>query len=331
MLAPLTNDTKLSDEEGRLCALDRYELLDTPSEAAFDKITDLVRFALNVPIVAVSLVARDRQWFKSQQGLPICETPRGDAMCHYTIQQREVMVIPDASADKRFRQSILVKGASNVRAYIGAPLTTPDGYNVGSLCAMDTTARDFNSAEIEMFLKFADLVAEGFELRQIASTDALTGVMSRGALVSSLDRVCANWGGRGAPVALAVLDLDHFKMVNDTHGHPAGDAVLKAASGACLDVAEPGHAFGRLGGEEFAVVMPGAGEGEALAAAERYRAAIERAVAPAHRQIRFTASVGVSWLDGGFICPERLMTASDNALYQAKTAGRNRVCGFRVH
>lgn len=330
MLAPAMNDPKLSDEEGRLYALDRFALLDTQSEAAFDKITDLVRSVLNVPMVAVSLVASDRQWFKSRQGLPVCETPRSDAICQYTIQQRDVTVIPDVSADLRFRSSSLVTGPARVRAYLGAPLASPEGYNVGSLCAMDTRVRTFSPTEIEIFLKFADLVTEGFQLRQIASTDALTGAMSRSALMSSLDRACVDWGRRDAPVALAILDLDHFKSVNDTYGHPAGDAVLKAAAAACQDVSEPGHAFGRLGGEEFAVVMPGTNGHDALSAGERYRAAIERAEAPAHDHIHFTSSVGVSWSGGGLICPHRLMATSDTALYRAKTAGRNTVRGFRV-
>src|SRR5687768_7749316 len=108
-------DQKLLDEAGRIAALERYEILDTAAEKPFDKITSLVRSVLGVPICAVSLVDRDRQWFKSIQGLDAKETPRSISFCSHTIKMTEALVIPDALNDHRFSSNPLVLGAPGIR------------------------------------------------------------------------------------------------------------------------------------------------------------------------------------------------------------------------
>ena len=118
-------DPKLMDEPARLAALNRYEVLDTPREPSFDRITDLVRSILGVPISAVSLVDTDRQWFKSLAGLDATQTSRDVAFCAHTIRQRAPLIIADAQEDERFRDNPLVTGDPNIRSYAGIPLETP--------------------------------------------------------------------------------------------------------------------------------------------------------------------------------------------------------------
>lgn len=153
-------DHQLFDEPSRIAALERYEILDTPAEAAFDRITSLVRKLLGVPISAVSLIDRDRQWFKSHPGLDESETPRGIAFCDHAIRSRDPLVVPDASRDARFRDNPLVTGDPNIASYAGVPLETPDGYNIGTLCAIDVRARSFDPAQIEILRDLAGLVVE---------------------------------------------------------------------------------------------------------------------------------------------------------------------------
>lgn len=105
-------DAKLQDEAGRMAALKRYDVLDTPPEQPFDKITSLVKNVLGVPICAVSLVDRERQWFKSIQGLDVRETPRSISFCTHTIQAAEPLIVSDALEDPRFRSNPLVPGAA---------------------------------------------------------------------------------------------------------------------------------------------------------------------------------------------------------------------------
>lgn len=160
---------KMTDVESqRLAALRRYGILDTPPEHSFDRITHMVARLFEVPIALISLVAEDRQWFKSCYGLGFRETNLL-SFCVHAIQSDEVMVVPDAWQDHRFRHNPLVTDEPGIRFYAGAPLKTPDGFNLGSLCILDTAPHQHLSAEQEVLL--ADLAAlsvSQFELRLTA-------------------------------------------------------------------------------------------------------------------------------------------------------------------
>lgn len=319
-------DHKLFDEPGRLSALKRYDVLDTPAEAQFDKITDLVRNVLGVPMSAVSLIDTDRQWLKSRPGIDATETARDVAFCDYTIRSRSPMVVSDAEIDDRFRDNPLVLGHPDIRSYAGVPLETPDGYNVGSLCAIDTKPRDFDPAQISILKGLAALVVEQLELRRIAQRDHLTGALSRRAFIADMDKAIALNGRHGRPAALLLLDIDHFKAVNDTYGHPVGDRVLAMVAKCAMKTKRPSDSFGRLGGEEFGLLLNETSESEAYKAAERFRSAIARITVDHDPPIKVTASFGVSVLDGLHGDSTAWMTDADDALYRAKRDGRNRVC-----
>jgi diguanylate cyclase (GGDEF)-like protein len=322
-------DAMLEDEDGRLAALRRMDVLDTQPEQPFDKIVGLVRTVLSVPIATVTLVDNDRQWFKAQQGLAVSETERSISFCTHTIRQREPLVVRDAREDPRFATSPLVTGAPFIRAYAGAPLRTPEGYNVGALCAIDTRPRDFSTAELAILSSFALLVVDQLELRQIASRDQLTGTLTRRGFIEQCNQEIARFRRNGRPGALVLLDLDHFKAINDTHGHPAGDEVLRQAASLCSAAGRPADSLGRIGGEEFALLLPETDVGDALAAAERLRAAIEAHVfrLRSGTEVRITASLGVAALDASIDSAEGWLAAADRPLYAAKEGGRNRSCG----
>jgi diguanylate cyclase (GGDEF)-like protein len=317
-------DLKHRDEEGRIAALERYAVLDTPPEEPFEKITALVQSVLSVPVCAVSLVDRERQWFKSIQGLDARETPRDVSFCTHTIKTDEPLVVPDALAHPCFATNALVLGPPHVRAYAGVPLQTPDGYNVGALCAIDMVPRDFSDAQIGILKSFASLVVDELELRRIAERDHLTHALTRRGFVEQMKKEIARCHRHGRESVLVMMDIDHFKAVNDGHGHPAGDEVLKAVSATCLKELRENDVFGRLGGEEFGVLLTETDPVGGLDAAEKLRRAIEALTIDVAGGLRVTASFGMASLGARLLSPEEWIAEADRALYEAKRGGRNR-------
>ena len=314
-----TNAAAASNEHGRLDALARYDILDSPAEESFDRITALVRTVLHVPMAAVSLIDRDRQWFKSHPGIAAAETPRTIAFCDQTIARGAPFVVPDARNDPLFQSNPLVTGAPGVGSYAGVPLTSRDGYHVGTLCAIGAQPRIFSDDDLAVLTSLAAIVIDELELRQIARYDDLTGALSRRSFIAEAGRAVARRDRYGSPCALALLDLDHFKAVNDRAGHAAGDAVLRAVSRACAQMLRANDLLGRVGGEEFGILLPELDAAGALAAAERFRAAI--AVHGASDGV--TASFGVVPLAAGMATTDAWFAAADGAMFAAKRAGRD--------
>lgn len=313
-------------EIDRLANLNQLCVLDTCREEKFDKITELVRVVLDVPIAAVSLIDADRQWFKSIQGLDVTETPRQIAFCAHTILGQVPLNVSDAHADVRFRDNPLVTEEPHIRSYLGAPLRTSDGFNVGALCAIDCRVRHFGPAEEGLLARFAALVADELELRQIAQLDHLTGALSRRAFMQSFEAERTRRAD-GNGTSIVTFDIDHFKCVNDRYGHPGGDLVLKGVIEAAKLVLRRNDVIGRLGGEEFAILLPDCDRGSALSAAERSRAAFEKIRFESMPELRVSASFGVAMLGADRI--ETCLANADAALYMAKRTGRNRVVAFK--
>ena len=311
-------------EKLRLRDLHDYAILDTPPEESFDRITRLAKMTLQTPMSVVSLVAADRQWFKSRQGVTGCETARDISFCTHTIQLNEPLIVRDSHLDPRFANSPLVLGDPFIRFYIGSPLNTPAGYNIGALCAMDTVPHDPSAEQVKLLQDLGRLVIDELELRKLACLDPLTGVLTKRGLEKAINRLVAKLDNTAACVVM--MDVDHFKQVNDTHGHGAGDRVLQSAVEACRDSVRPEDIVARVGGEEFAIILPGMALSEGLKAAERMRNAIASQVTKTREgPISVTASFGVAMVSPGLRDFEKALAAADQAMYAAKTGGRNAV------
>ncbi len=138
-----------NDESGRLAALRRYRILDTDPERAFDDLTLLASHICGTPIALISLIDVDRQWFKSRVGLSLAETSRSVSFCTHAIQQRDLYVVPDARSNAMFRDNPFVAAENGIRFYAGAPLVTPQGYALGTLCVLDNVPRTLTSEQVE--------------------------------------------------------------------------------------------------------------------------------------------------------------------------------------
>jgi diguanylate cyclase (GGDEF)-like protein len=235
------------------------------------------------------------------------------------------MVVPDARADARFSDNPSVVGDPYVRFYLGVPLRTSGGVTLGSLCAIDNVSREASERDISILSGLADLVVEQIELRLSANTDGLTGAMQRRAFLAEAGRDFARARRRGAPFACLLLDVDHFKTINDRYGHAAGDAALRHIVAVCRSVLRESDYIGRLGGEEFCVMLPDATSDDALRIAERIRHRVaEQPVATAGDLIGMTLSIGVTDMGPQDAAVTAMIERADQAMYRSKQAGRNR-------
>lgn len=313
------------DETDRLSALDAYDILDTTQEEIFDRITRLARRVFGVKTSMLSFVDAHRRWYKSCAGSAAVETPRGPTFCNYAVQTGRELVVENTLADSRFCDSILVTGGPQIRFYAGIPVRPNGGPVIGTFCIIDHNPRCFGEPELNMLRDLARMSEMALELRTLASVDSLTGAQTRRSFREEFDRNCALGTRNGHEASLIVLDIDHFKCVNDTYGHIAGDAVLKGLVEICRKELRATDLIGRLGGEEFAIALPNTDRARALEIAENLRHAIEAASFDIGVQtLRITGSLGVATQTGLAENTDLLLARADKALYEAKSAGRNR-------
>lgn len=161
-----------ANEQTRIAALHSLNILDTPREERFDRITRIASRLFNVPIALVSLVDVNRQWFKSRVGLPDEETPRSQSFCAYAIHSTAPFVIEDAAADPRFADNPLVTGEPYIRFYAGQPLTGPGGHLVGTLCLIDREPRTITTEDLALLRDLSSWASD--ELNSVGLSQALT-------------------------------------------------------------------------------------------------------------------------------------------------------------
>jgi diguanylate cyclase (GGDEF)-like protein len=326
----------LAKEEARQLAVDSFKLIDTLNETAYDDITRLAASICGTKIALLSIVDSDRQWFRSRVGIDITETGRDESFCVHAIElPHEVMVVPDATLDARFKDNPLVTGEPRIRFYAGAPLMLSSGDTLGALCVIDDEARDITADQIAALAMLSRQVTAQIELRRLVSmlatanetlshqsvTDVLTGIPNRRAYNHRVLEEFSRARRVGAPLSLLLIDVDHFKLYNDVFGHPAGDEAVYAVAQVLATAIRPYDFLARYGGEEFVVLLPGTDQDRAVASAERLRQVVAAATIP-HRAM--TISVGVATLAAEWDI-ENLLFAADRGLYTAKRTGRNRV------
>lgn len=156
------------DEDLRMAAVGRYEILDSPPDGAFDRITSLAARIFKVPIATITVVDRDRIWFKSRYGIEASEIGRDPGLCASAIIENEPWVVNDASTDPRTLENPLVRGDLGLRFYAGAPLMTADGYNLGTLNIIDREPRELADEELQILKELAEVVVDELELRLAA-------------------------------------------------------------------------------------------------------------------------------------------------------------------
>jgi GGDEF domain-containing protein len=258
------------DDARRLAALAESGLLDSPPEAAFDRVTRLVTEVLHVPVALFTLVTADRQVFKSAIGVgDLRATPLSHSFCRHVVDDGAPLEVVDARIHPKVRDNPSISEFGIV-AYLGVPLTTADGERLGALCAIDHQPREWTGrdhgvledlagaamAEVELRRANRRIAAAAAELHFAATHDTLTHLGNRRALLSDLAAVLAD----KRPATLALLDLQGVRGFNDAHGHLAGDALLtRLAERVDQAMVGRGQVY-RLGGVQLCALVPGTGD-----------------------------------------------------------------------
>ena len=243
------------DEEARLKTLQSLNILDTPSEERFDRLTRMAKRMFDVPIALVSLVDENRQWFKSCVGLSVRETPRDISFCGHAILGNEIFIIPDTTKDERFADNPLVTNEPNIRFYAGCPLRFTDGSALGTLCIIDRKPRNLSSDDLEALQDLASTAERELAAIQLATVDELTNILNRRGFMMISQHSLNLCVRQKIPASLVYLDLDNFKPINDTYGHAEGDHVLTSFADQISAVCRESDLFGRLGGDEFVILF----------------------------------------------------------------------------
>jgi len=266
------------------------------------------------------------------------------AFCSGMPRTEKLLVVPDTRLHPKTRQHRLVIGAPHIRFFVTCPIYSVDRVAIGSINLLDFVPRVFGIDEQAMLADLAGLVERELQLRAMNATqlalqkknknlrrrsliDPLIGTWNRGAIMRILEIESIRCEKLGIPLSLVVVDLDHFKKINDTYGHPAGDTVLVKAASRMRSCIRPQEALGRYGGEEFLVVLPGSSQSIAQSVAERMREAIAaHAECIGQASVDLTISAGVASTEAfPHATTEELISRADVALYNAKDSGRNKV------
>ncbi|MES2546921.1 MAG: sensor domain-containing diguanylate cyclase [Pseudomonadota bacterium] len=243
------------DEKTRIDTLRALNILDSSPQERFDRITRLAKRMFGVPIALVSLVDADRQWFLSSFGLDAKETSRDISFCGHAILGDEIFTVSDTALDPRFNDNPLVTDSPNIRFYAGCPITVPNGSKLGTLCLIDQSPRQFDEEDKAILRDLARMVEQEVVAIQLATLDELTMISNRRGFEALSKHALSVCKRMNIPATLLFIDLNKFKHINDTYGHAEGDHALQVFSNILRDIFRDSDVVGRMGGDEFAILL----------------------------------------------------------------------------
>lgn len=309
-------------------------------EIEFDNVLKLVRNVFDVPVVGLSFIKRDEIWFKDCFGVYSGVIPKRNTCCDSVFVNDQYLEIEDL--DRCNIEYNRVKGTHGdpLQFYAGLPVHDCDGVPIGTLFIMDHQPRALSDLERSLFddirLVVEDLVnsienqrlhaeieSELALARKVALTDSLTGIWNRKGILDVLEREVSRHQRSGQFLGVVYGDIDHFKSINDRFGHPAGDEVIRQVSRRMCDELRLYDSVGRIGGEEFLMIIPGESEQSILDVVERIRARV------AGSPIRYGDQDIETSISFGLVTNAILNTAvelineADRCLYASKSKGRN--------
>lgn len=307
------------NEATRLETLRSLDILETPQEERFDRLTRMARRLFNVPIALVSLVDENRQWFKSCVGLPVSETPRDISFCGHAILGNDVFIIPDASADERFYDNPLVLDDPNIRFYAGCPLRALNGSQMGTLSIIDDKPRDFEEHDLSALKDLAAMAEQELAALQLAVLDELTEISNRRGFMTLVGHAISMCVRQKMSASLVFFDLDKFKLINDSYGHEEGDRALVTFASILDKTLRESDLVARIGGDEFAALLLDTPKASAVDVIARLQGTVDEYNRKASHDYRIDFSFGIVDFD-----PQvhgdvgALLAEGDALMYQCK-------------
>lgn len=310
-----------ANEIERLHVLRALAILDTQAEERFDRLTRIATRMFNVPIALVSLVDTNRQWFKSCMGLQVSETSRDISFCGHAILGNDTFVINDASKDPRFLDNPLVTAAPHIRFYAGRPIRTTHGFKVGTLCLIDSQPREFPARDIEDLDDLATMVESELAVIELATMDELTDLSNRRGFIMLTEKYLNYFSRHKLHASLVFLDLNDFKIINDTYGHDEGDRALQTFGKALKQMGRSSDIFARLGGDEFVILLACTREQEAHIVTQRLCNHLDMIRQQLRQPYKISFSQGIVEFDPQQPkSVDQLLLEGDTMMYQLKKA-----------
>lgn len=333
------------NDKARVASLEKMQLLSTPRMADLDRVTRIAQKYFKTDISLITLVDRERQWFKSHIGLDLTETSRDISFCAHAINSADTFVVEDAQHDLRFFDNPMVVGAPHIRFYAGQPLVNTEGFIYGTLCVISAQPGTFSAEDKEVLVDLAEMVNLIIRNRNLSQSqvglldtlamavrdkmiDPLTGIWNRRGLDELFSREISRAIRQNEPLAVGIIDIDHFRDVNNRFGHLVGDQVLKQAAEMLVGCARSYDIVSRFGGDEFVIVAtniyPGAVDAFAEKIFQLFRSNAK--ISTPHNTVDFTISAGfsvyhpISRTEHIF---DELFSHADQALFNCKRAGRD--------
>src|SRR3989338_16857 len=273
---------------------------------------------------------------KSSSGDAVIKEKHGDIFDQWVLKHTQALLVEDTSSDFRFDFEKFKKASSRAVGSLIASCLVSENRPIGIMRFDSPHAKVFNLEDLRLLSTMSDIASVAIDnaqyyqrTRELAIKDGLTGLYTRNFIVERLEQELKRCAMRpGGSLSIMLLDIDFFKKYNDSHGHLAGDAVLKNLSAALSDYFKKQNAaVGRLGGEEFLVILPSADKQQAFLEAENVRSAIQEKIVTIRRKpAAITVSIGVACFPQDARRSDDLLDKADSALYEAKRTGRNRVC-----
>ena len=243
------------DETARLFSLHTLEILDTPPEERFDRVTRVAKRAFDVEICSISFIDIERQWFKSNDGSDLLETPRNIAFCALTILNEHVLVVNDASQDPRFSASPLVVGPPHARFYAGCPIHGPMGKRVGTLCLIDSRPRSFSEDDRSLLRDLALVVDDELTVSSLVTVDKLTQIANRRGFVGIGRQMLSLCRRTGVGAELLHFDLAGLDAIVAARGREAGDLLVREFAALLVKTFRSADVIARLSAREFVVLL----------------------------------------------------------------------------
>ena len=322
-----------ANEPQRLAALDACGIMDTPRDERFDRLTRLAKRLYDADVSFMGFIDDEQQWMKSVTSNLIGPfIGRRQSVCQLIISTGAPLVVGDIQTDERFSGHPVVPMIP-LHFYAGVPLMATPDLAIGSLCIMREKAGIEPDFDIEPLQSLAAIAIDELELRSLnrdltrmTRVDALTGLTNRRGFDEALERAEVRCRRTGEVLSVLMIDIDFFKVLNDSFGHQGGDVALRAMGALMSDlVLRKDDTIARYGGEEFAAILTGSDADGALRVAERVRLALSKAAIPHPKTGSLTVSIGISTRPGSDIDREQIIAEADGALYEAKRRGRNAV------